>query len=83
MTAPAVGTPAPTRSGARRGVGTAVVLVAVLLVWEAAARALSGAYVLAAPSEIAVTMWTDADLLWRALLTTGRAALIGFVLYGR
>ena len=80
MTAPAVGTPAPTRSGARRGVGTAVVLVAVLLVWEAAARALSGAYVLAAPSEIAVTMWTDADLLWRALLTTGRAALIGFVL---
>lgn len=80
MTVPAVGTPAPTRYGARRGVGIAVVLVAVLLVWEASARALSGAYVLAAPSEIAVTMWTDADLLWRALLTTGRAALIGFVL---
>ena len=80
MTVPAVGTPAPTRYGARRGVGIAVVLVAVLLVWEASARALSGAYVLAAPSEIAVTMWTDADLLWRALLTTGRAAVIGFVL---
>ena len=78
MTAPVVS--APQRPLRRRRSEVLVAAAASLVVWELAARALGGAYVLAAPTEIAAVMWTDADLLWRALVTTGRAAVIGFVL---
>lgn len=64
---------------ARRG-ETVVVIVALLVVWEIVARSITGSFVLAAPSEVAGSLVENAGLLSRALLTTGWAALAGFVL---
>ncbi|WP_336644734.1 ABC transporter permease [Microbacterium sp. USHLN186] len=64
----------------RRGLGTLLMVLALLALWEATARLLAGAYVLAAPSEIALTLKDHAGLLLRALGVTGAAALAGFAL---
>ncbi|MGX1792213.1 ABC transporter permease [Microbacterium sp. NPDC055312] len=64
----------------RRRLLTLLTVLALLLLWEAVARLLAGAYVLAAPSEILLTLKDDAGLLLRALGVTGAAALAGFVL---
>jgi ABC-type nitrate/sulfonate/bicarbonate transport system permease component len=55
-------------------------IVALLVIWEVFARLISGSFVLAAPSEILVAIVENAGLLFRALLTTGAAALAGFVI---
>lgn len=67
-----------TRARAWRDTTIAVILL--LVAWEIAARLLTSAFVLAAPSEVALALVTQAGLLWRALLVTGQAALAGFVL---
>lgn len=59
---------------------TALAIVALFVAWEIAARLITGSYVLAAPSEIAISLVDNAGLLWRALVTTASAALAGFVL---
>lgn len=67
-------------SAAPRRLRTLLTVLVLLLLWEGAARLLSGAYVLAAPSEILLTLVDDAGLLLRALGVTGATALVGFVL---
>ncbi|WP_226626384.1 ABC transporter permease [Alloyangia pacifica] len=69
--------PAP-RAAARslpRGSGPLL----VLLLWEALARATASGFIIAAPSQIVHHLATHAELLLRALGTTGWAALRGFV----
>ncbi|MEM9678272.1 MAG: ABC transporter permease subunit, partial [Pseudomonadota bacterium] len=51
-----------------------------LVVWELAARALAGSYVLAAPSTILVFIYQNFDLLSRALGVTLANAAAGFLL---
>lgn len=71
----------PDAGARRRRRRDALVAVALaLIVGEAAARLLDGSFVLAAPSEVAVTLVLEAELLGRALLATGSTALAGFVL---
>jgi len=60
--------------------GTALGLIAFVLVWESVARSLSGAYVLAAPSEVVLYLVGNAGLMARALAVTLGNALAGFVL---
>lgn len=73
--------PAPARSSvARDRILTAVAIVALLIAWEVVARLITGSFVLAAPSEVAVSLAQNAGLLTRALLVTGQAAALGFVL---
>lgn len=74
----AIVAPPRTRRAARRD--TAIAIVVLLVVWEIGARLLTGAFVLAAPSEIVVALVENAGLLWRAFLVTGQAALAGFVI---
>lgn len=64
---------------ARRG-ETALAILALLALWEIVARLISGSFVLAAPSEVAIALVEHAGLLGRALLVTGQAALVGFVI---
>nr|MCU0912620.1 ABC transporter permease subunit [Paracoccaceae bacterium] len=59
-----------------RWIGLALVLVA----WELAARALSGAYVLAAPTEVAAWLAAHGGLMLRALAETLANAAAGFAL---
>ncbi|WP_138469073.1 ABC transporter permease [Poseidonocella sp. HB161398] len=54
-------------------------ILAVLVLWELAARATAGAFVIAAPSQIALYIAGHAGLLWRAFCTTGAAAAQGFL----
>lgn len=77
MTAATVSAP-PTRR--RRAAEVALAVATILLVWEVAARLMTGAYVLAAPSEVLVSLVDNAELLGRALAVTGSAALAGFVI---
>lgn len=67
------------RSAAWR-VGPGVGPFLALLVWEAAARATAGSFLIAGPSEIARWLWANAGLVSRALSTTFSAASLGFVL---
>lgn len=77
-------TPHPThptlRTARGRRVGTALVVLALLVAWEVLARLSTSAFVLAAPSEIVLSLVEDAALLGRALLVTGGNALAGFVI---
>jgi len=65
---------------ARGGFATALALIGFLALWETAARGLSGAYVLAAPSEVVVYIANNAGLLGRALAVTLGHAAVGFLL---
>ncbi|GAA1854916.1 ABC transporter permease [Microbacterium koreense] len=67
-------------SRARRVGETALAIFVIIVVWEIAARIMTDSYVLAAPSEVSVSLAANAELLGRALLVTGRAALVGFVI---
>ena len=62
--------------GARSGLG----LILLFALWELAARALTGAYLLAGPSDVALYLWQNAGLMGRALAETARNAAAGFVL---
>lgn len=73
-------TSAPARGTAHRRRETALAIVALLVAWEIGARLLAGSFVLAAPSEVAVSLVQNAGLLSRAFVVTGREALAGFVL---
>lgn len=64
----------------QRRTHTLLVIAALIVAWEVIARLITGSYVLAAPSEIAVSLVQNAGLLARALLATGQSALAGFVL---
>lgn len=57
-----------------RGLG----LLLVLLIWEGAARATAGSFIIAAPSQIVAYAANNAGLLWRALGTTLASAALGF-----
>ena len=59
---------------------TALGLILVLLGWELAARALTGAFVLAAPSEVLGWLAANSGLMTRALAETLGNAAAGFVL---
>jgi len=54
--------------------------VASLMLWQVAAWALAGSYMLAGPIEVAGWIATHPGLLWRALLVTLGNAAAGFVL---
>jgi sulfonate transport system permease protein len=54
-------------------------VAALLVAWELAARALEGAFILAAPSEVAVWIAENAGLLGRAFRVTLGNAAAGFV----
>jgi ABC-type nitrate/sulfonate/bicarbonate transport system permease component len=58
---------------------TLVGIPLVLLLWELAARALSEAFVLAAPSDVVAFLWRNAGLMSRALGVTLTNAAAGFV----
>ncbi|MEM9247564.1 MAG: ABC transporter permease subunit [Pseudomonadota bacterium] len=59
---------------------TALGLLGLVLLWELAARSLTGAYLLAGPSDVIAYLWANSGLMGRALATTGLNALAGFVL---
>jgi ABC-type nitrate/sulfonate/bicarbonate transport system permease component len=69
---------APAAGGAGRATGLGLILV--LIGWEAAARALSGAFILAAPSEVLAYLIENRGLMLRALGETLGNAAAGFVL---
>lgn len=75
MTAGAVLRPAGRTFGGR-GAGILVAFV----IWELAARAVAGSYLLAGPVDVALHLWDNAAQLGRALAVTGRDAAAGFVL---
>lgn len=50
-----------------------------LAVWELAARLSAGSFLIAGPFDVAVYIWANSGLLWRALLVTMQAAAFGFV----
>ncbi len=60
---------------ATRGLG----FVAALLVWELAAWALAGSYLLAGPVEVVLHIWQNMGQMGRALAVTGRDAAFGYV----
>jgi len=62
-----------------RGGRTALGLIALFVLWEGVARALDGAYVLAAPSEVVVYLAQNSGLMLRALGVTLGNAAVGFV----
>ncbi|WP_404434497.1 ABC transporter permease subunit [Microbacterium lacus] len=70
----------PSRTGIARRGETALAVVVLLVAWEIFARVISGSFVLAAPSEVVVSLVENAGLLSRALFVTGGAALAGFVI---
>ncbi len=76
--APAHAASGATVSGSGRATGFGLLLV--VLGWEASARALSGAFVLAAPSEVAVYLVENRGLMLRALGETLSNAAAGFVI---
>jgi len=55
-------------------------ILAIVILWEMAARALTGAYVLAAPSEVIVYLIEHRALLARNLAITLENAALGFVI---
>ncbi len=55
-------------------------IAALLLAWEGLARALTGTYVLAAPTEVVFAIIDNRDLLARALCVTLANAATGFLL---
>jgi len=67
-------------AGDRAGWGTGIGLLLVLVGWEVAGRALTGAYVLAAPSQILAWLVENSGLMGRALAATLGNAVAGFVL---
>ncbi len=69
-----------THRGDGTGWGTALGLALVVLGWELAARALTGSYVLAAPSQIIAWLIENRALMLRALGETIGNAAAGFVL---
>ncbi|PWK62947.1 ABC transporter permease [Roseicyclus mahoneyensis] len=69
---------APATGGSGRG--TAIGLLLVVLGWELAARALVGAFVLAAPSQVLAWLIENRGLMGRALAETLGNAAAGFVL---
>jgi sulfonate transport system permease protein len=69
---------AATGSGSARATGFGLLLV--LLGWEVAARALTDAFVLAAPSEVAIYLLENRGLMLRALAETLSNAAAGFVI---
>jgi sulfonate transport system permease protein len=76
MTIAAPGEPA---SGLRQPPYGLIGVLAAIVLWELAARLLAGSYLLAGPIDVAIHIAGNAGLLWRALLVTLQAALIGFV----
>ncbi|MGP1356685.1 ABC transporter permease [Roseicyclus sp.] len=64
----------------RRGVDPWAGIVAILLLWEVAGRALTEAFVLAAPSEVAAYLVREWALMGRALWVTLGNAAAGFVI---
>jgi len=66
--------------GDRSGWGTGLGLALVLVGWELSARALTGSYVLAAPSQILAWLIENRALMTRALGETLGNAAAGFVL---
>ncbi len=62
------------------GRATALGLLSVLIGWELATRALSGSYVLAAPSDVALYLVENRGLMARALGETLGNAAVGFVI---
>jgi len=69
----------PARGMTARGYGAWLGVLGLLLVWEALAHVVSGAFVLAAPTEILAYLVEDRGLVTRALgVTLGNAAL-GYV----
>ncbi|MEM1428879.1 MAG: ABC transporter permease subunit [Pseudomonadota bacterium] len=70
---------APAGHTAARG-HKALAFLILIAGWELSARALTGAYLLAGPTEVALYLWNNAGLMARALMATGSTALAGFVL---
>ncbi|MEM7693270.1 MAG: ABC transporter permease subunit [Pseudomonadota bacterium] len=64
----------------RRGRATTFGLITVLVAWELLANSLSGAFVLAAPSEVVASLFKHSGLMGRALAATLANAAIGYVL---
>ncbi|WP_241524125.1 ABC transporter permease [Oceaniglobus indicus] len=62
-----------------QGGARALAIVAVLALWELAARANADSFVLAGPVEVARYLWQNAPLLTRALGATLQSAAWGFV----
>lgn len=54
-------------------------LIALLALWEGAARATAGTFLVAGPSEVAGWIIANAGLVWRATLVTMQAATLGFI----
>lgn len=54
--------------------------LAALALWQGAAWALAGSYMLAGPGEVLVWLWANGGLIWRALQVTLANAALGFVL---
>ena len=75
MTALSLPTASRTGSSLWRPLG----IVAILLLWEGAARLLAGSYILAGPIAILGYLLDNAGLMSRALLVTLEAAAWGFV----
>lgn len=73
-------TPAAPAEGARRHLSAILGLVGVFVLWELAARAFAGAFVLAGPSDVLGYLATHQALMARALGVTLSNAAIGFVL---
>jgi sulfonate transport system permease protein len=74
---------APARLSERRlprGAGAAIGILAVVVLWELAARGLTGLYVLAAPTEVARWLVENRGLMSRALGVTLSNAAMGFVI---
>jgi ABC-type nitrate/sulfonate/bicarbonate transport system permease component len=63
-----------------RGAGATLGVLAVIALWEVAARALTGLYVLAAPSEVVAWLVENRGLMARALGVTLTNAAAGFVI---
>jgi len=63
-----------------RAITRALVIAALLVAWEAAARLTASAFIIAGPAEIALHLWTHAGLIARALAATVHAAALGFVI---
>ena len=64
----------------RRVWSTVLAGIVVLVVWELAARAMAGAFVLAAPTDVATYLIQNRAMLGRALAETLANAAAGFVL---
>jgi sulfonate transport system permease protein len=72
--------PAAIPAAPRRGVGPWVGIAAIFLIWEISGRALTDAFVLAAPSEVALYLVREWALMGRALWVTLGNAAAGYVI---